>query len=69
MLIASTRKTIVHPPISFLSGSTGEMMSLFSPDQCVCKACNSPRLSYVAYLDDAKCDDCRQWQNEDLIEV
>lgn len=44
-----------------------EPSSVFVPGDCICKACESPDLTYYKYLDDAKCGLCRQWQNEPLL--
>lgn len=62
----ASRQTV--PPITsvYVTVDSPTPTNNFQPGLCVCKACKSPRLTFSAYLDDAKCDDCFQWQNEDL---
>lgn len=57
--------TKTYTPVFLLSGDP-EPSSTFVAGKCVCKACRSTKLSYFAYLEDAKCE-CGQWQNESLI--
>jgi hypothetical protein len=54
-------------PNQFLSARSGEFELEFKPGECACKACSSNNVRFVAYVEDAKCDECLQWQNEDLI--
>lgn len=44
-----------------------EPSEIFVAGECICKACKSTDLRFVPYLEDAKCDACRQWQNEPLL--
>lgn len=44
-----------------------EPSAIFIAGECVCKACKSANLHFYAYLDDAKCQDCKQYQNEPLL--
>lgn len=63
----ATRRT-APPSISvYVIADDTTPTDTFQPGLCVCKACKSPRLSFSAYLEDAKCDECFQWQNEDLL--
>jgi hypothetical protein len=39
----------------------------FVAGKCVCKTCRAKDLTFYRYLDDAKCDGCGQWQNEEPI--
>lgn len=40
---------------------------IFVAGKCECMNCRSRDISYYAYLDDAKCSTCGQWQNEDRL--
>jgi hypothetical protein len=53
-------------PVFVMSGEFEPSMT-FVAGRCVCKACLSNDLTYFAYVEDAKCNECRQWQNEDEI--
>lgn len=53
-------------PITFLLADSATLTSSFLHEKCVCKACSSPGLEFNAYLEDAKCPCCRQWQNEEI---
>lgn len=53
-------------PVFVLSGDP-EPSAIFVAGKCVCKTCRSKDLTFYRYLDDAKCDSCGQWQNEDPI--
>lgn len=44
-----------------------EPTAIFVAGECICKACKSPALDFYAYLNDAKCRMCRQYQNEPLL--
>jgi len=48
---------------------TGEQLGTFTARRCICKACRSPNMRFEKYLEDAKCEECGQWQNEDLTPV
>jgi hypothetical protein len=61
-------KTTPKPstPVFVISGDP-EPSTTFVAGQCVCKTCRSKDLTFYRYLDDAKCDSCSQWQNEEPI--
>lgn len=65
MHVAPQRKRQSAPPTAFQT-TTKELRSDFKKGECQCKSCESLSLAYSPYLDDAKCDDCGQWQNEAL---
>lgn len=65
--IRSTHQSAKPLPITFIQIGTGIQTPIFRQGDCVCKACKSTNLTYIKYLQDAKCDDCSQWQNEDLL--
>lgn len=44
-----------------------EPSQIFIAGECICKACKSPNLNFYAYVNDAKCTDCLQYQNEPLL--
>lgn len=56
-----------NAPIVFVRRSDPEPSTVFIAGECICKACKSPDLTYIPYLEDAKCGVCRQWQNETLL--
>lgn len=65
---APTRKAKHQPvPIVFVLRNDPEPSSVFVAGECICKACASPDLNYIPYLEDAKCAACHQWQNEALL--
>ena len=64
---APTKQKTKQAPIVFMRRNDPEPSSVFVPGDCICKACESPDLTYYKYLDDAKCGLCRQWQNEPLL--
>lgn len=51
----------------FAMANNAEPSAQFVAGQCVCKTCRSSDLAFYAYLEDAKCSSCQQWQNEDPI--
>lgn len=57
------------PPISFTLAESGEQIPCFIPGQCMCKVCHSRELEYVPYLEDARCKACRQWQQEETLDL
>jgi hypothetical protein len=62
-----TKRTLKpSTPVFVLSGDP-EPSVTFVAGKCVCKTCRSKDLTFYRYLDDAKCDTCSQWQNEDPI--
>jgi hypothetical protein len=65
-LIHTTKPKPETTITQFLS-TCGEIIAEFDSSRCICIACRSTELSYHEYLDDAKCSDCYQWQNEDLL--
>jgi hypothetical protein len=62
-----TRQTTKQAPIVFMRCGDPEPSPTFVAGKCICKACKSPNLHFYSYLDDAKCLDCRQYQNEPLL--
>ena len=62
-------KKVPPSPIQFFNKQTGENTPDFKLGVTSCKTCNSTILSYYAYLTDAKCDCCGQWQNEEPIQM
>jgi len=61
-------KRIPKPSTSvFVLLGDPEPSATFVAGACVCKTCRAKDLTFYRYLDDAKCDDCGQWQNEDPI--
>jgi hypothetical protein len=62
--IKSTAKS--STPVFIISGDP-EPSATFVAGKCVCKTCRSKDLTFYRYLDDAKCDTCSQWQNEEPI--
>jgi hypothetical protein len=53
-------------PVFIIAGDP-EPTTDFIAGECICKTCRSKDLTFYRYLDDAKCDSCSQWQNEDRI--
>ena len=53
--------------VLFVDGVSGKKTTTFNPGQTVCISCGSTNLHYYDYVDDAKCNCCRQWQNEDVM--
>lgn len=51
-------------PMVFVRRGDLEPSPVFDADQCICKLCGSPKLRFYKYLDDAKCSECDQYQNE-----
>lgn len=68
MYTAAAPKKPKIPPIQFLRLDNGEPSPTFVPGNCKCKNCGSTVLTYYACVEDAKCDECPQWQNEELIQ-
>ena len=64
---STTRQQSKQAPIVFMRRDDPEPSAIFVAGECICKACKSPDLSYYAYLNDAKCGSCRQYQNEPLL--
>lgn len=65
MYVAPQRKRQAVPPTAFLT-TNNDLRSDFKKGECQCKSCESLKLDFSDYLDDAKCEDCGQWQNESL---
>ncbi|MCU6502351.1 hypothetical protein LPN04_31600 [Rugamonas sp. A1-17] len=66
MYVAAPKKPVVQPT-HFHIGDTGETSPNFIQGISACKACRSHKLDHYKYLDDAKCGECGQWQNEDPL--
>lgn len=65
---APTRQAKQKPaPIVFVLRDDPVPSPVFIAGECICKACKSPDLRYIPYLEDAKCTSCLQWQNEALL--
>jgi hypothetical protein len=64
---APTKQKPKQAPIVFMRRGNPEPSEIFVAGECICKACKSTDLRFVPYLEDAKCDACRQWQNEPLL--
>lgn len=64
MYTQSKRTPKPSTPLFVLSGDP-EPSTIFVAGQCVCKTCRAKDLTFYRYLDDAKCDCCGQWQNEE----
>jgi len=63
-----TRQSKQKPAsIVFVLRNDPEPSAVFIEGECICKACKSPDLNYIPYLEDAKCGACGQWQNEALL--
>ena len=65
--IRTTNKNRPRPPIAFALAESGADSKVFIAGECVCRNCKSLSLTFSTYIEDAKCDDCGQWQNEELI--
>lgn len=66
MHIQTKRPPKPSTPVFVLLGDP-EPSVTFVAGKCVCKTCRAKDLTFYRYLDDAKCDGCGQWQNEDPI--
>lgn len=64
MYIQKKHHTKQAMPVFMMLGEV-EPATSFVAGKCVCKSCKSVELDFYNYLDDAKCCDCGQWQNED----
>lgn len=56
-------------PIMFVRRDDPEPSPVFVPGECVCKVCRSPDLQFYGYLNDAKCGECGQYQNEPALDA
>jgi len=65
--IRTSRKKQPRPPIAFTLAESGADSKEFIAGECICRNCKSLSLKFSNYIEDAKCDDCGQWQNEELI--
>lgn len=61
------RQKTKQAPIVFMRRDDPEPCATFIAGECICKACESDNLRYIPYLEDAKCDSCRQYRNEPLL--
>lgn len=64
---SNQQKQTTQAPIVFMRRGDPEPSPTFIAGECICKACKSPNLLFYSYLDDAKCQDCKQYQNEPLL--
>jgi hypothetical protein len=64
---APTRQKPKQAPIIFMRRDDPEPSATFVAGECICKACKSPELDFYAYLNDAKCRMCKQYQNEPML--
>ena len=61
---APAKKNSKPAPVAFVRRGDPEPSAVFIPGECICKECKSTDLRFVPYLEDAKCNQCDQWQNE-----
>lgn len=64
----TTNYTKKSTPTMFTLAEDGEATPSFQPGKCKCKNCGSQQLDYYAFVEDAKCSECSQWQNESPID-
>lgn len=64
---SQTQQNTKQALIVFVRRGDPEPSPTFVAGECICKACQSPNLHFYPYFEDAKCLECRQYQNEPLL--